>query len=375
MSTTPPSRQQAALNAVFVLPALTAGGAERVLITLMNGLDRSVITPQIVVVNEEGELRGLIDNDIPFHALGHGTGVLKSLPRLYKTLKELKPDIVVSTMAHMNIGVLWLSPFFPRTRFIVREAITPSYMFAEKPKLAFAIRAAYKLFYPRADTVISPAQAIIDEFAALPGMTIKNHLLLYNPVNTELIRAAPPATLPPAEARDKTVQFVCAGRLHYQKGFDRLITALPDLRLPYDWQLRILGEGDERPALETLIKQHGLEERVILHGFERTPWPYIAAADAFLLPSRFEGLPNVTLEALACGTPVIATAESGGIAEIAAAAPEDVSIVSTMDEFIAAMAATRPQPAEQMRPSRLPSLFAQDAVQKRFSALLTGAGD
>src|SRR5690606_2827716 len=140
-------------------------------------------------------------------------------------------------------------------------------------------------------------------------------------------------------------------RLHPQKGFDRLIEALPRLNMPCDWHVTILGEGGEREKLESLIRLHGFENRVSLHGYTAAPWPHIAASDMFLLPSRFEGLPNVALEALACGTPVIATAESGGIAEIAETANGHVTIVSTMDDFIAEMEKVKPSPAPSAPPA------------------------
>lgn len=352
---------------VFVLPALTAGGAERVLITLMNGIDRTEFAPAMLCVNDGGPLRYLAGDELPFRSLS-STGhlrVLHAIPRLYRALRDMKPDIVVSTMAHMNFVILLLRPFFPRTRFIVREAITPSFILKLHPLLKPAVAAAYALLYPMAFRVISPAQMIRDEFIKIFRMNPRKHVLLPNPVDAEKMRgdgrAAPP--LPPG-----TVRFVAAGRLNNQKGFDRLIDILP--RIQGDWHLTILGEGEERAALAAQIEKLNLQSRVSLPGFSPNPWPLYAAADALLLPSRCEGMPNVALESLCCGTPVIAMEEAGGIVEIAAAAPQSVTLCQTMDDFAAAMARTTAQRTETFRPSLLPRAFERAAVIGEFTKIL-----
>lgn len=351
---------------VFILPALTAGGAERVLITLMNGLDRDRFKPALITINNKGSLGGLIQADIPFYSLQ--SRVALCLPKLYVRLKTLRPALVVSTMAHMNFALLLLQPLFPKTRFIVREAVTPSFILKSHPFLAPFIRMAYRYLYPRADVIISPAQAIINELRALSGLEKLNHVLLHNPVHTDLIFA--PTKLNDPE-RENTVYFIAAGRLHHQKGFDRLIESLAQLQHPYNWKLTILGEGAERLRLEALIEEKGLTGKVSLPGLVENPWPQYAAADCFLMPSRWEGLPNAVLEALACGTPVIATAEAGGIEEIAALAPAGaVTVASDMTMFIRAIEKVKPNPVSGRRVSLLPHEFHYRKIMAEFSKIL-----
>lgn len=354
---------------VFVLPTLLAGGAERVLITLMNGIDRARFEPMLVVLDERGTLRDLIAKDIPLHALG-GLTLKKALPGLIKKLNQLAPDVIVSTMAGTNFVVLLAKPFLKkRARVIVREAVIPSSIL-DTQKFPGIVKAAYKALYPRADIVISPAQCIIDEFKNLLKMKTDKHVLLYNPVDTDRIFSTwgIDTGIPP-ERREKA-QFVASGRLHKQKGFDRLIEGLQNFK-GGKWQLTILGEGPERRNLESLIAQHRLEKNVKLAGHIDEPWPLYGAADAFLLPSRWEGLPNVALEALACGTPVIAMREAGGIEEIAElAGKETVRVADTMNDFIHAMENVQPNPTESYRPSLLPSDFNHNSVAEKFEALL-----
>lgn len=354
---------------LFVLPALTAGGAERVLITLMNSLNREQFAPVFVTVSAQGHLRPLINPDIPFYALSESGRVGKSLFRLYKKMKEINPDITVSTMAHMNFALLLLKPFFPRTKFVVREAITPSFILQEHSLAMPFIRFLYKWLYPKADRVISPAQAIIDEFSDILKMRTDNFLVLPNPVNVAAIESKTGGKTPLLKRAG--VHFVSAGRLHYQKGFDRLIENMPRLPETMDWHLTILGEGPERDALENLVKKMNMTEKISFAGYQENPWQYYAAADAFLLPSRSEGLPNVALESLACGTPVIATSESGGIAEISArAAPGSVTICMDMNDFINAAARVIAGKHSPLRDSLLPAAYTVDKIATDFSGML-----
>lgn len=355
---------------LFILPALSAGGAERVMITIMNMMDRKKYNPAFLTISDHGTMKDLIDPDIPFHSL-HRSRVLFSLPALYSKLKKIKPDIVISTMAHLNLTLLAIKPLFPEVSFIVREAITPSFILNEHRFLAPVLKFAYRYLYPKASIVLSPSYIILDEFKNLLGMRCDNCRLLFNPVNLEKIRSQQEEALVSFPKKEQTVFFVAAGRLHYQKGFDRLIKILAGSSLPYPWRLTIFGKGSEQESLEKLINQNNLQNRIFLAGFNKNPWPEYARADCFLMPSRWEGLPNAALEALACGTPVIATRESGGIAEIAKLSlPGAVTITDSMEEFLSAMEHVMPKNINNFRPSLLPKEFMMNNVGKEFSQLI-----
>lgn len=355
---------------VFLLPSYDAGGAERVLITLMNKIDRNRFAPKFISLKNDGPIKDLIAGDVVIHDIGnHRFFSLGLLPLLLK-LREIKPDIAVATMAHMNFALILMKPFLGNTRIIVREAITPSFMLEKK--IGGLLKWLYKALYPFADLVISPAQRIIDEFENILKIKTAHHKLLYNPVNIDVIRGTPQILENKNEDRDNTVHFVCAGRLHPQKGFDRLINALPFFKCHFNWKLTIVGGGPEQKNLQEMIDKHNLQDHVFLAGFTQLPWPHMGESDCFLLPSRFEGLPNVALESLAVGTPVIATRSAGGIEEIAETAPDHITIVDNMPAFIDAMALVKPNPTRTYRDSLLPERFEMDKVVKRFMAMLDG---
>lgn len=357
------------LKVLFILPHLQPGGAERVMVTLMNGLDRERFEPELLALKGEGPLRAQMTLDVPLHGL-NGCRVSRAIPGLYKKLKKIKPDIVVSTMTHMNIAVLTIRPLFPHTRFIVREATMPSRILEIHPSLAWIIRLAYRFFYPMADVVISPSRPVMEDFVHLK-IPVKNHILLYNPVDKERIRLSGAIDPDTHSTRGNTVHFVAAGRLFPPKGFDRLIEALPGLHMKQDWHVTILGDGQDRAKLESMIRDKNLGDRVSLPGFFANPWPFYAMADCFLLPSRSEGMPNVALESLACGTPVIAMREAGGITDIAALSmPGTVTVVPDMKAFIGAMEMIAPLRKTVISPSILPSDFNLENIISGFSNML-----
>src|SRR5262249_8123276 len=124
---------------------------------------------------------------------------------------------------------------------------------------------------------------------------------------------------------------IAAGRLSREKGFDILLDAMPAVlsKLP-NARLTILGEGLLREALITHAKNLGLTSTVSFPGFKTNPWRFFRHADLFILASRYEGFPNVLLEALAIGTPIIATNCPGALQEIQSS-HNQISLVASED--------------------------------------------
>ena len=336
----------------------------------MNSLDRQKYDPSLLTINSKGELRFLIRDGIPIESL-ELNNINFSLFSIYRAIKRIDPDIVVSTMAHMNFALLLLKPFLRNLRFVVREAITPSFFFQKKSFRNVVVKLAYKLLYPKADLIVSPARRIINEFKDDLGINSPNHRLLYNPVDLQSVQEHRDYQFNITPKRKETIHFIAAGRLHQQKGYDLLLKALTHFKCDYDWQLLIVGEGKERAVLQKQIDELSLRDRVKMPGMIPNPWLLYAESDCFLLPSRYEGLPNVVLESLACGTPVIASAGSGGIREIQSLSENGaVTVTDSMDDFIAAMLKVQPSPHESFRPSLLPDAFHPDNVFSKFEMLL-----
>jgi glycosyltransferase involved in cell wall biosynthesis len=148
-------------------------------------------------------------------------------------------------------------------------------------------------------------------------------MIIHNPVDMESVRRGAAAPVDdPVFAKGITV-LLAAGRLEHVKGFDLLIEAVA-LLPGATFMVVILGEGPLEGRLKALVRKLDLEGRIHFAGFQRNPYAWMAKADAFVLSSRYEGFPNVVLEALACSTPVIATPARGGVSELLDGRPECV---------------------------------------------------
>jgi len=174
-----------------------------------------------------------------------------------------------------------------------------------------------RLLYRRPDVIVAVSHGVADSLVKRLGIARENIKVVYNPVVDEGIQekstedvdhswflpGAPPVILG-------------VGRLIKQKDFRTLIEAFSLLRKRRQVRLMILGEGGEREALHQLIEQLDLSNDVQMPGFVANPFKYMRRAKMFVLSSVFEGLGNVLIEAMACGTPVISTDCPSGPAEI-----------------------------------------------------------
>ncbi|MGQ0528088.1 MAG: glycosyltransferase [Alphaproteobacteria bacterium] len=350
------------IKIAFVLPDLKTGGAEMVMMRLAGGITREKFDPAFIAARNQGRLHEYLHPDIQFFNL-HGFSLFLSLPKIYCTLKKFRPDIVISTMAHMNFTTLMLKPLFPNTYFIVRESTLPACTLHNRGPLKPFIKLLYKCLYPHASLIIAPAQIILAHMHRDLKLDKNRMKILPNPVDESGLRKNRRRENP-----SSTTRFIAVGRLHAEKGFDRLIESLSIWNNRSGWHLDILGDGSQRQYLENLIAFHNLTDKITLTGFQKNPADFMAKADVFLLPSRWEGSPNAALESLACGTPVIALEDAGGIVEIATESPTGVILCRDMNELIAVMEKVQPQIGG--KPSLLPRRYEHSAAISAFESML-----
>jgi len=306
------------MKLALFLPSLRGGGAERVMVNLARGFVERGLQVDLVLARAEGPYLSQVPKEVRVVDLG-AQRVLHSLPGLVRYLREERPQAMLSALNHANIVAIWAKLLARvKTRLVVSERTTLS----RSTENASSIRVKFipflvKAFYPYADVVVAVSRGVAEDLIARIGLTAEKIKVIYNPVVTpELFTKAEEPLDHPWFRPGEPPVILGVGRLTKPKDFPTLIRAFALVRKERPARLMILGEGEERPNLEALVRELGLEEDVALPGFVENPYKYMKRAAVFVLSSRWEGLPTVLIEAMALGTPVVATDCPSGPAEI-----------------------------------------------------------
>jgi glycosyltransferase involved in cell wall biosynthesis len=300
---------------LFIIPTLTFGGAERVIVTLLKHLDRSRFRLSIVVLDMRNEVfRGDIPADVEIIDLGT-TRVRYALPKIVSLIWKRRPQVLFSTLSHLNLALAIVRPLLTRElRYIARETnIVSCTLHSYRWPAAWAM--LYRWFYKRIDLLVCQSRDMQSDLVERFGYPKQRSVVINNLVDVARVRIQSALPLNHSGMQVGKIWLVAAGRMNKQKGFDILIEAIGLLADPRV-HLSLLGDGPLLDELKRLAAARGVADQIDFPGFRSNPYAWLARADAFVLSSRHEGFPNVVLEALACGTPVIATPAPGGVREI-----------------------------------------------------------
>ena len=301
------------LKVLLLIPHLGGGGAEQVTTLLARGLSREKYELHLGLVTGMDARAGKLPPWVILHPLG-APRVRAAAVGLLRLVRTLRPDVILSGMAHLNFLVLLLRPFFPRgTRVLVRQNATVSAALAFGGLPRFT-RPLYKLLYCRADRIICQSSAMAEDLAGELGIGADLISVLPNPVDLEGIRSA---HANPQPWTGPGPHLLAVGRLAPEKGFDLLLRALADVRESFPCaDLLIAGAGPEEAALKAQCRSLGLEAAVRFAGRVDCPYVFFPGASLFVLSSRHEGMPNALLEAAAAGLPIVALPASGGVVDL-----------------------------------------------------------
>ncbi|HEY6250070.1 MAG TPA: glycosyltransferase, partial [Candidatus Angelobacter sp.] len=269
----------------------------------------------LAVLQAAGPYMQDVPQDVAIHLLG-ASRVRYTPLGILRLAWKLRPHTILSTLGHLNVAVVATKPFMPRgTRVIIREATVPGSFLQQVPRHPRLWRWLFQLFYKRADRIVCLSNSTMDELVVDFRVPREKLVRIYNPIDTKKVHAL--AELEGNPFCGAGPHLLSVGALRPEKGIDLLIEAMPSVlqHLP-GAQLTVLGEGPQLRDLTEQSDKLGLSGNVRFQGFQKNPWRYMRFADVFVLPSRFEGLPNALLEALTLGTKVVATDCPGGIREI-----------------------------------------------------------
>ena len=301
----------------FLVPSMQGGGAERVIKNLVVDFHARGFDVDLLLVHKEGPYLESVPDGVRVFRLG-GHRILASLPFLIGYLRRSEPDCLLATITETNIIAVWAKTLARvPTRVVLRVANTPSKSLSRWDGIEnVVVSSLIRFWYPRADHLVTVSTGVKKDLIETFGLDGRSITPIPNPKDISAIREM--ATRPLAAECIRTADpiVLAAGRLVEQKDYPTLIRAFARLRKTQSARLVILGDGPQRSELESLVRALELGEDVRLAGFVDNPFAYMAAADVFVLSSRWEGSPNVLVEAMACGTPVVATDCPSGPAEI-----------------------------------------------------------
>lgn len=290
------------------------GGVERMVVNTACGLAARGIEVQFLVGNEHGPYLNRLDRTIALEGLSGHRG--ECMTRLVAYLREETPDaLLVAKAPDARLAL--------RARSLARRTVPlvmrPGTTISERVR---GLTGRWKLWrlarlYRRADAIIANSTGVRDDIAQVTGLTSERIHLVRNPVITpDLERLAVQPIDHPWFLHDGIPVIVGVGGLRRQKDFATLIRAFSLLTRHRSARLLILGRGRQEQRLRELVDELDVGEDVHFAGFVDNPYPYLARSNLFALSSRWEGSPNVLTEALALGTPVVATDCRSGPREI-----------------------------------------------------------
>ncbi|MEL6579599.1 MAG: glycosyltransferase [Cyanobacteria bacterium J06621_12] len=300
----------------FFIPAMYGGGAERVVINLLEGMSKKDLSLDLVLSVAEGPYMDRIPKTVNIVDLKAGR-VINSILPLIRYLRNNRPRVLISHLNHANVIAL-IANYLSRTNIpvVVVAHNTLSVARITQPQ-GKVVKPIMKWLYPHASAVATVSLAAARDMEVELGLASNSVRTIYNPiVDDRLFSQAQEATAEEWLQPNSPPVYVSIGRLTEQKDFATLLHSFARVRQKIDARLIILGEGELRPQLTDLIQQLGIGEAVSLPGFVKNPYPYLKSASAFVLSSRWEGLPTVLVEAMACGCSVIATDCPSGPLEI-----------------------------------------------------------
>jgi glycosyltransferase involved in cell wall biosynthesis len=311
------------MRVAVVVPSLILGGAEASVAKTVSIISQAVDRLDVIVLaGVESVVLAQLPPQVLVHVLNSRSSANPLVwMRVRRILRRLKSDVVIGWSMYANFVSVIASQGLPIRRLIVSERIYIPEMFAQSDVRAWlrnVVLMLIRVLYRKADVVTANSRASMRFLRHFVGKG-PSFLELPNLIDTDLVNDY--ARLPPKMLSRPRIKpkILAIGRLAHQKGFDLLFEALAVIRRTHPWTIVLVGDGPEAERLHRLAERLGIEAAVQWIGAVANPFPYYHWADLVVLPSRFEGFPNVALEAMACERTVICADCKSGPRELTAA--------------------------------------------------------
>jgi glycosyltransferase involved in cell wall biosynthesis len=289
----------------FCLPNLSNGGAERAMATLASEcVELGWDVDLVLLEGRSADYADELSQQVRVVDLQQ-QHARTSVPSLMRYLRQRHPVALFSTLSHMNcVAAVATRLALVRTALVLRE---PDTML----EYSISTRLLISILYRGADSVVAVSDDVKKDLVLKARVSADRTRVIRNPVDVHRIRELARARLQNQSPSDEAPLIVGAGRLEPQKDFATLLRAFASVRAHRRCYLALLGRGSQLSKLIQFADDLGITDSVVLPGFVKNPYAWMARAKVFVLSSIHEGCPNVLLEALACGCSVVATDAPG----------------------------------------------------------------
>ncbi|WP_179019453.1 glycosyltransferase [Winogradskyella forsetii] len=312
----------------FILPTLFAGGAERIMSFVSQNLNKEKFDVTLIVIGKESESKFNVTG-IPVIFLNKSR-VLNGFFAVCNLIRKEKPQVVLSSIAHLNVMMGIISVFIKKPKYVGRQAGVPgtpvNYNKPRKQnKSLITFFFDYSSYgFKQLDYYICQSADMKENLIQCRGIEENKITILNNPVTQiDIIKSS--------HLDSKIKKYITVGRLSEAKGYVRVLRVLSRLNFPFHYT--IIGEGSYYDTIINEINKLGIKDNVTLINYSDKVANYLVESDMFLQGSFSEGFPNALLESCAVGTPVIAFKAPGGTKEIV---EDQVNgfLVNDEDEFL-----------------------------------------
>ena len=306
------------MKILIFIPNLSGGGAERVFLKISSEIKKRGQNVELILSNQNGPYISELPPDVPITSL-NSKRVLYSLIPLARLIRKKNPDLILSALPHANsVAILAKKLSGKKIKLVISERNTYSQESFQPNLKNIILKYLMRKLYKNADAIITVSDGVRESLINFMRINNKNYFSIPNPCDSKEIKAK--ANLPINDewflSSDVPV-VIAVGRLTKQKDFSSLIKSFAIVIKKTKARLLILGEGEERNSLEILAKSLKLSNELFcMPGFKTNPFKYIKASSLFVLSSRWEGFPNVLLQAIACNCKIISTNCQSGPLEI-----------------------------------------------------------
>lgn len=291
------------IKLLVLTPTLECGGSEKYVALLSNTINAQQFDVTLAVINNANPFYSISNNAIKVCDL-QKKHVRSSLFKMLVTIKKEQPDIIYTTANHLNLYLVLFRTLLPKKIILIARESSVVSINTKRAKFPALYNWLIKKCYKNFNTIVCQSgymqQDLVDNYHIEKNKTV----VINNPVEDAAAVIVAPVVN----------KLLTVARLSEEKGIDRLIRSVAKLTIPF--QYYIIGDGNKKEALQQLIDELHLQDKIFLRGQKKQPFAGMEDAALFLMGSHYEGFPNVLLEAGILGMPVVAFEVPGGINEI-----------------------------------------------------------